>query len=171
MQSLGESFWREELVEDVDFARVPGARGGGRVLGGPSIECRGIPPFCRGCSALIPMDSLTEAWGEARAKGTALIECRSCGEAHAGRQPPAWGREVFEGLVFLFGEVGGGPAASAPKPVVFKCPSCTAALQIAGKKRVVTCQFCESDVFLPDELWLHLNPAAKKAQWWMLFEP
>lgn len=168
---LGEAFWREYLIEDVGFARVPGARGGGEVLGGPSIECRGLPPFCRSCSALIPLGALTEAWGAAKSEGGASIPCASCGELHAGRMPPEWGRSVFEGLVFLFGELATDGAGKAPKPVIFKCPNCTAALSIAGKKRVVTCQFCESDVFLPDELWLHLNPAAKKAQWWMLFEP
>jgi len=170
-QVLGKTFWHEELREDVEFARVPGARGGGEVLGGPTIECRGFPPFCRKCGNLIPMTSLTEAWGEAEKSGGASIECAHCKAAYAARKPPDWGREVFEGLVFLFGETTAASSSEPPKPVVFKCPNCTASLQIGGEKRVVRCQYCESDVFLPDELWQHFNPRAKKAAWWMLFEP
>ena len=59
----------------------------------------------------------------------------------------------------------------SPKPVVFKCPSCLAALEIAGRQRIVRCKYCESDVYLPDDLWLHFNPASKRARWWLLFEP
>ncbi|MND08382.1 hypothetical protein D3C83_309560 [compost metagenome] len=55
--------------------------------------------------------------------------------------------------------------------MIFKCPSCLAALPIVGEKRIVRCQYCESDVYLPDDLWLHFNPAAKRARWWLLFQP
>ncbi|MBE7481993.1 MAG: hypothetical protein HS104_18690 [Polyangiaceae bacterium] len=170
IQPLGRDFWQDDVAEDVGFARTPGARGGGVTLGGPTVECRGLPPLCRKCFTLLDMNALTAAWKLASKGGRASIECGECGETHAARMPPAWAAEIFGGIAFLVGEVTGEPGPDGPKPVIFKCPSCLAALEIAGEKRIVRCKYCESDVYLPDDLWLHFNPAAKRARWWMLFE-
>jgi len=171
IQHLARDFWREDVLEDVEFARVPGARGGGVTLGGPTVECRGLPPLCRKCHTLIDMDALTRAWREAAGDQRAEIACADCGEPHAARKPPEWATEILPDAVFVFGEVTGEPGSEAPKPVIFKCPSCLAALEIAGEKRIVRCKYCESDVYLPDDLWLHFNPASKRARWWLLFQP
>jgi DNA-directed RNA polymerase subunit RPC12/RpoP len=169
VQRLSRSFWREDVLEDVGSARTPGARGGGVTLGGPTVECRGLPPLCRKCFTLLEMDALTSAWRASQAGERAQIVCKGCGEAHAARMPPAWALEIFEDLSFVVGEVTGEPGPDGPKPVIFKCPSCLAALEIAGEKRIVRCKYCSSDVYLPDDLWLHFNPAAKRARFWMLF--
>lgn len=169
IQRLGKSFWRESVHDDVQQARTLGARGGGTTLGGPTVECRGLLPLCRKCSALLAMDALTDAWRAAQAGENARILCSVCGEPHAARVPPPWALEIFGDLSFLVGEVTGEPGPEAPKPVIFKCPSCLAALEIAGEKRIVRCKYCESDVYLPDDLWLHLHPASKRARWTMLF--
>lgn len=171
VQHLARDFWRESVHENVGFARVPGARGGGVTLGGPTIECRGLPPLCRKCATLIDMDALTRAWREAKDDQRAQIICESCGEAHSARKPPDWAQAIFPDAVFVFAEVTGEAGPEAPKPVVFKCPSCLAGLEIGGDKRIVRCKYCEADVYLPDDLWLHFNPAAKRARWWLLFQP
>jgi DNA-directed RNA polymerase subunit RPC12/RpoP len=171
IESLTRRFWQDQVHDDVMSARKPGERGGGVTLGGPTVECRGFPPFCRKCSALLSMDELTAAWKAAQQEGRATLRCLECQEEHAARTPPAWATELFNGLIFLVGEVTGEPGPEAPKPVIFKCPSCLAALEIAGEKRIVRCKYCESDVYLPDDLWLHFNPAARRARWWMLFDP
>jgi predicted RNA-binding Zn-ribbon protein involved in translation (DUF1610 family) len=117
------------------------------------------------------MPSLELVWADASAHGRVSIACEQCGELHAARHPPPWSRDVFPEASFVIGEVTGEVLAEAPKPVVFKCPSCMASLQIAGEQRIVRCQYCESDVYLPDDLWLHFNPASKRALWWLLFQP
>lgn len=43
--------------------------------------------------------------------------------------------------------------------------------ELDGAKRIVHCGFCDSDIYLPDDLWLHFNPAIRRARWWMLFRP
>jgi DNA-directed RNA polymerase subunit RPC12/RpoP len=116
------------------------------------------------------MDALTSAWRASQAGEHAQITCTRCGEVHAARLPPAWALEIFQDLSFVVGEVTGEPGPEGPKPVIFKCPSCLAALEIAGEKRIVRCKYCASDVYLPDDLWLHFNPAAKRARFWMLFK-
>jgi predicted RNA-binding Zn-ribbon protein involved in translation (DUF1610 family) len=171
LQAVPSSFWKEDVAEALEFARVPGARGGGVTLGGPSIECRGLPPLCRKCFTLIDMDALSKVWHEASDETRAQLHCGQCGEPHSARRPPEWAKELIEDSVFVFGEVTGEPGPEGPKPVIFKCPSCLASLEIIGEKRIVRCKYCESDVYLPDDLWLHFNPAAKRAFWWILFSP
>jgi hypothetical protein len=171
IQSIANGFWKQDVQEDLEHARVPGARGGGVTLGGPIIECRGMPPLCRKCHTLIDIDALSRAWSEAKKNDRAQLACTACGEIHSARVPPEWAKKIFEDAVFVFGEVTGEASAEPPKPVIFKCPSCLAALEIVGEKRIVRCKFCESDVYLPDDLWLHFNPASKRARWWLLFQP
>lgn len=168
-QPLSNAFWRGSVLDDVRNALPPGEWGGGVALGGPTLEFWGIPPMCRKCYTLIPEDSLTDAWHRSESGEIAAIECVACQEPHAARRPPDWAVEIFEKLTFVFGEVTGEGGVEAPRPVVFKCPSCLAPLQIDGKKRVVRCRYCEADVYLPDDLWLHLHPASMRARWWMIF--
>jgi hypothetical protein len=46
------------------------------------------------------------------------------------------------------------------------CPQCAGALQVtAESERTVTCQYCQSAVYLPDPLWQRLHPV-RIAAWW-----
>lgn len=178
-QRAPAAFWRAYLGEDAQKARAPGVAAGGSVLGGRHGACTlqlwGVPPLCRKCYALIDWSSIVEAWDRAAKSGPTSIHCTSCGEAHRARVPPPWAVEVFPGVALLVGETAtearGSPGGDedGPRPVVFKCPSCMAALKIDGVRRIVHCTFCDSDVYLPDDLWLHFNPATKRGRWWMLF--
>jgi hypothetical protein len=174
MASLG--FWRAYVAPDVATSREPGQGSGGSFLGGPhgacNRQCWGIPPLCRKCATLLDWNALVRSWDQAAAEGSGLVHCGSCGEGHRTRPPPAWAADLFPGLIFLVAETASlGSHEQSAKPVVFKCPSCLAPLQVDGVRRIVRCRYCESDVSLPDDLWLHLNPAAKRARWWMLFRP
>jgi len=133
------------------------------------VEAHGIPCFCK-CSALEPWEGFTAARVAAMTKGSATLFCGECGEGQLVRTPPQWALGVQPDLALLVGEVGAS-ALDAPKPVVFACPSCSASLNVDGQKRIVRCRFCESDVYLPDDLWIHVNPAAKRARWWMILRP
>lgn len=175
-QTVSQTFWRSYIAPDVAIARAPGEASGGTILGdsgGCTRSCWGIPPLCRSCATLLQWEAIARSWDEASARGSATVHCGECGEAHRTRQPPAWATEIFPGLVYLVGETAPDSAAPAdpPKPVIFKCPSCLAPLNVDGVRRIVRCRFCEADVYLPDDLWIHLNPGAKRARWWMLFRP
>lgn len=167
------AFWKDYVAENVSEASVPGKGAGGNILAGKhgkaTITCVGIPPLCRKCYTLIDWTALGEAWGRAQ-QGPTEIACSSCGEPHQARLPPAWAASVFPKVMFLVSEASAGQATS--KPVVFKCPSCMAALEISSaNKRISHCKFCDSDIYLPDDLWLHFNPASKRGRWWMLLRP
>lgn len=171
IQRLSHKFWNEYVQKCAGGARTPGTWNRRGVMDGFMVTCHALPPLCRKCFSLIGMDALNTAWQAAQAGGRTNIFCTQCGEAHSARKPPDWALQIFPDAVFLIGEVTGEAGPEASKPVIFKCPSCLAALEIAGEKRIVRCRYCESDVYLPDDLWLHFNPSSKRARWWMLFTP
>src|SRR6185437_12497888 len=50
---------------------------------------------------------------------------------------------------------------------VFYCANCKAPLPVDGSNRVVKCQYCATDVYLPDDLWQRMHPVAVVARWYM----
>jgi len=56
------------------------------------------------------------------------------------------------------------------KPVLYSCPSCAGSLEIDGKERIVVCKYCESKVYLPDDLWFSLHPVVSKQRWYITFD-
>lgn len=173
LQASSRGFWRNYLSEHVNAASEPSVGSGGSVLAGQygasTVQCWGIPPLCRKYFALLQWNALAEAWEHSAREAPSAICCGACGERHRARLPPAWAVEVFSRLAFLVGETADDTqSAEVPRPVIFKCPSCGAGLGIDGVKRIVHCAYCDSDVYLPDDLWLHFNPSAKRGRWWML---
>lgn len=168
-------FWRSYLAEHVEEARAPRKAAGANVLGGAhgsgSVQCWNTLPLCRSCSMLLPWNAVLEAHGRARPDAPVEIKCLGCGEPHRGRPAPPQALSVLPDLVFLLGETSAEAAVEAAKPVVFSCPSCTASLKIDGEKRIVRCKFCESDVYLPEDLWRHLHPSVRRGRWWLLLRP
>lgn len=58
----------------------------------------------------------------------------------------------------------------ATKPVVLSCMSCGGTLRVDGTNRIVVCEFCSSNNFLPDALWLFLHPRPKMTPWYIIFK-
>jgi len=94
------------------------------------------------------------------------------------RRIPEQYSEEFKGVLALVGEDTSllpGTKAGQPieegtsGPVAFQCPSCAGNLTIDGKERTVVCSFCDTQVYLPDDLWLVLHPVRKKKKWFLLF--
>lgn len=95
------------------------------------------------------------------------------------RRLPEQYREAFIGVVALVGEepkLLPGSSAEQPletassRPIAFQCPNCAGNLIIDGTERTVDCSFCNTQVYLPDDLWFSLHPAPKKKRWYLLFD-
>ena len=61
------------------------------------------------------------------------------------------------------------PQPGAPaKPVLFNCTNCGGNLKIGtDASRIVTCEYCEVDLFLPQALWNALHPVKKRRAFWV----
>ena len=55
-------------------------------------------------------------------------------------------------------------------PVAFHCPGCGGSLILDGKSRKTRCTYCDTDVYLPDDLWFALHPVMTTRRWYLLLD-
>ena len=131
---------------------------------------------CTACGGALSVEAVPPG-------GDGQVSC-ACGVAVETFPPPAWLRELVPTALQMFGAtrvgvtgVAGVAELSAPavpaasgKPIAFGCPRCGAGLDIAPETpRILTCKYCESDLYLPDLLWHALHPVKKRAPFWVAF--
>ena len=127
-------------------------------------------PRCGVCKTTVPDQALAFA-----DRGWAI--CVECGKRFGIRPaPPVIARFGAVAMVnedpaqlttAATGEALAMPAAA--NPIVFSCPRCSGALTVDGSTRLVRCQYCSSDVYLPDDLWQRLHPVAVVSRWYAWF--
>lgn len=173
--SISPSTWKS-LLEDIDedWAEVePGSGQTSKIFTGGgefSRDWYNLAPRCMKCKTAFPPEAI-----DAGADGT--VHCPSCGAPSQTYPAPDWMREVFPSAVQIVGGereggAGGGQAAEvdrdAPQPIVMSCPQCGGALKITVEaKRVTQCTFCNTDVYLPDDIWKRMHPVKTVAPWWV----
>jgi len=54
--------------------------------------------------------------------------------------------------------------------IPFNCPNCAGTLQIDGSERLLKCQFCGAESYIPDETWQKLHPVKTKQRFYFLFD-
>jgi len=127
-------------------------------------------PVCLGCGAPMPAEAVPPG-------GDGRLSC-TCGQSMTTHPVPDWLREVVPSAVQVFGAAREGipenleavASSAALKPVLFSCPSCGAGLDVATESpRILTCKYCDSDLYLPDALWHALHPVKKRAPFWVSF--
>ena len=147
-----------------------GQGSGGTLMGGGGTFEYGmwrLPPRCGGCKRDLPVvPTGTEG----------PLHCPHCGRGYHTYPAPAWMREAHPSATQCFSSEPPGDgrtveAVRAPDPVAMGCPQCGAGLTIdASAKRTTPCAYCQTAVFIPDELWKRLHPVKQKAEWWVRFE-
>jgi DNA-directed RNA polymerase subunit RPC12/RpoP len=170
------SHWKSvfELYRDAaQFQLVEGKTRGSALRDGElQLLIRWGPsrPTCAACSSALAVEAVPVG-------GDGQVACR-CGQTVETFPPPVWLRELVPTALQVFGvrpqNAPGGVAVVAPalaaKPVLFGCPRCGAGLEVAAETpRILTCRYCESDLYLPDLLWHALHPVKKRAAFWVAF--
>ena len=60
---------------------------------------------------------------------------------------------------------------SSEKPIVISCPKCAGALTVSAQsERIMKCEYCNSEVYVPDSVWRRLHPVRKTEEWFVSFE-
>jgi len=60
---------------------------------------------------------------------------------------------------------------ASPEPVVMSCPQCAAALAVSSvSERIMKCNYCNTEVYVPDTIWKRLHPVVKSEEWFVSFE-
>jgi DNA-directed RNA polymerase subunit RPC12/RpoP len=129
-------------------------------------------PRCGKCKTGIDIAKLEEY----SSKGS--VVCTKCSNKVFVRKAPVFVTESFSEAKYLASENSNllsqnEKSASLPnsaKPVLFTCPSCAGNLEIDGSDRMVTCKFCDSQIYLPDDLWFRLHPAESVERWYIIVD-
>lgn len=129
-------------------------------------------PRCRNCKTNIDVSKIETYAKEGKTK------CTKCSFDINVRTAPEEFAKQIAGVRYLIGEdadlIGGhsttAPLPNSAKPVLFTCPSCAGNLEIDGSARMVVCKYCSSQIYLPDDLWARLHPAAETERWYILYD-
>jgi len=98
------------------------------------------------------------------AENSEFIRCKKCNDAVTIRIPDEFVKSLFHLPVHaIIAEDFDQKADSEFKGelMMFACLQCGASLKCDGSARVVSCSYCNSDNFLPQELWRRLHPVPK----------
>ncbi len=129
-------------------------------------------PRCGKCKTPIDIAKLEEY------STAGNVKCSKCQNEISVRKPSELVSKCFPQVLFMAGEdedqlkinpeTGKLPVSS--KPVLFTCPSCAGNLEIDGTDRMISCKFCNSQIYLPDDLWFRLHPAKEVERWYMVLD-
>jgi len=107
------------------------------------------------------------------------ISCR-CGRKYYAYPPPDWLAEPVPSAIRFISserEIGEGESAESAlpteshKPIVMSCPQCGGTLSIStASERIMTCRYCESEVYIPDAVWIRLHPVRTTEEWFAVFD-
>lgn len=109
---------------------------------------------------------------------TGYVKHPMTGERTSVRKVPDIYSGELRGVVALVGEdfslIPGDEEGASVEPVVssepvaFACPKCGGNLLVNGENRMESCEYCETRVYLPDDLWRILHPVKTKRTWFLL---
>ena len=175
--TIYDEFWEDKLatvedchheLEDGTKSQVSYLGSGVKMIYGPGSV------LCAECKT--PLEADTVQPGQ-----TGQIACVSCGVKTATYPPPPWLTEMFPACRQIYGgepdkdQPGGSvtpkETQGAQKPLAMSCPQCGAGLSFtSADQRLVPCQYCGADVYLPDAIWRRLHPVKRAETWYLRFE-
>lgn len=172
VNTFSEQFWTTSLGRSVFDAALGMAsleRRRETAANGFLVEFGHQPITCPRCDGA-PIDGAT--LGPVAAAGA--YACAQCGATVRVRVADALALALHPTARHVVAETAPDAAAQAlqshAKPVVFQCMSCGGGLEVAGAKRLVSCQFCNADNYLPDGLWQILRPVPKPELFYLACE-
>jgi hypothetical protein len=164
-----DEYWKV-MLEDLDNDYDQG--GGNYTINmETNLKWRAERPKCVKCQAELQVDDVPLGTDHD-------IPCKSCGERNTTYPAPDFAKGVLPSLSQIYcgerGASGDGAAVRVDedvKPTVLTCPNCRGSLSAGSRsERTINCQYCGSDVFLPDDLWSKLHPAKTAAKWYLRFD-
>jgi uncharacterized protein (DUF983 family) len=175
--TIYDTFWEDKLatVEDCHHELEDGKKSQITYMGsGVKMTYGPGAVLCHECQTPLPVDAI-------RPGHTGQITCTSCGAPTSTYPPPPWFSQMFAACRQIYGgepdkdQPGGAvtpdESQAAEKPVAMSCPQCGAGLSFTSvDERLVPCQYCGADVYLPDAIWRRLHPVKRAEMWYLRFE-
>jgi Zn finger protein HypA/HybF involved in hydrogenase expression len=98
--------------------------------------------------------------------------CPKCSLKTPVSPAPDWLAQGSPGVRHLVAAeaAGAGEEPAVSGPIAMSCTQCGGNLLLDGKDRLVPCQYCGVNLYLPDDLWFRLHPVKTKTRWFVGFE-
>lgn len=125
-------------------------------------------PCCFACSA--PLKNIPSSL-----KGEKIIPCPKCSHENIAMEAPRWLKKVIPEISVLINaslledEGKSEKITARGKPIHFTCPACSGNLKLDGSSRLINCEYCGGDIYLPDDLWLIMHPVDTVQKWYIGF--
>ncbi|MBN2586696.1 MAG: hypothetical protein JXA64_01270 [Candidatus Fermentibacteraceae bacterium] len=155
-------------------ALTEGQGRGGTLISGSGTFKYGywkLPPRCSSCRHPLPVPD---------GPGVSSVTCSECSTVHYAYPVPDWLREPAPSAWLCITpepppgreEQGSGAMGDgSEQPVVMSCPQCAGAVSIsADTGRVMRCDYCDSEVYIPDAVWLRVHPVERTREWFVSFQ-
>ena len=165
-----------DLTPGVWAGQIVSASEGMRTLNNPYTcnDTSDPDPQCRMCEKHFPFDA-------ALIGQDVTINCPHCGHSVATYPPPDWLKKELPAVSQVIGgdreEADGKPGVDleqkeeTSRPVVLSCPNCGGGLKVTSdSQRLIPCEHCNSDVYLPDGVWRRLHPVDMVAPWTLVYD-
>ncbi len=163
--NIGEKFWaRLFRASETSGVFIMGQRVG--------VEPgKKRPPHCPDCGQVLNTDDIPN-------DTDGFFACDSCKKSQAVFPAPSWMKKMTKGdkkspvqILCAEKESGEDAAASPPSPIAFSCISCGGSLKLsADTPRILTCEYCQTQQFLPGALWHAIHPVKKIRKWYIKYE-
>lgn len=105
-----------------------------------------------------------------------VVACPGCGHRAPTFATPDWLRAELPRARQVFCAKGEGesddatPDPAALRPIVMSCLHCGGKLEITSEtERIVPCEFCDTDHYVPDDIWRRMHPLKKRTPWYVFF--
>lgn len=120
-------------------------------------------PRCFDCGAKLPVDDV-----EVGTDGE--ITC-ACGTDNPTYPAPDWVRALVPAAVQFYAAERPLAEDAAPPQVTAACPKCGADLTLTEQtRRIHRCEYCSTQVFLPEAAWTALHPVPRPRRWYVRYE-
>lgn len=162
-------YWTDHLREACrDMRNTQLGNGSGSMMFGTntgSLTLGRLDPYCDNCKT-----DFENPWE--LVPGTEYI-CRKCGSRWPVDAPPEWLSRAVPEISFLINALletnsGGEIPLSASRALSVSCPACSGNLSVDGSGRLVRCRYCDTQVYLPDDLWARLHGVKRKRRWFVV---
>jgi DNA-directed RNA polymerase subunit RPC12/RpoP len=168
--SIPTDYWKDllpDIMEEVKNELKEGEGSNSNIFGTfkTTLLYGKLQPRCEKCKTPIPMkEKVTES---------SKYTCTECKSIIPLSPSPPWFKKILPAIQLLVNaelETGTKSEESTVSgPIVFSCIKCGGALTVDGSDRLVPCQYCGVNVYLPDDLWFRLHPMKKKQRWYIGF--
>jgi len=124
-------------------------------------------PYCDRCKT-----EFADPW---KLEHGTFYTCSKCGAVYPVQKPPEWLTTEAPSIITMINALisegsQGSRADSADRITSFSCPSCAGQLSVEGISRLIKCDYCDANVYIPDNVWLRLHAGKRKRRWFVICE-